>query len=152
MPRDHESPVALRVRRLRPEAQVPRRASAGSSGLDLVACLPERGAIELSPDPTRIPTGIAIELPFGYDAQVRPRSGLAAQGVMVAFGTVDADYRGELLVTMYVYGSRPSFMIHHGDRIAQLVIARLAPVEIVETDELSRTERGAGGFGSTGRA
>lgn len=147
----HRQTVALKVRRLRPEARLPERASAGSSGLDLFACLPDMGSLALTPDPLRVPTGIAIEIPEGYDAQVRPRSGLASQGVMVAFGTVDADYRGEVLVTMYVYGARTTYTLHDGDRIAQLVIARLAPVEVVDAERLSATERGEGGFGSTGR-
>ncbi len=147
---DAMRPIILKVQRLRPNALLPRRASAGASGLDLFACLPRHEPVEVGPDPTLIPTGIAIEIPPGYDAQVRPRSGLAAQGVMVAFGTVDADYRGELFVTMYVYGSRRSFAISDGDRIAQLVIARLAPLNIVEADALSPTARGAGGHGSTG--
>jgi dUTP pyrophosphatase len=147
---DADAAIPLKVLRLRPDAELPRRASTGASGLDLFACLPDGGPLHLSPDPTLVPTGIAIEIPPGYDAQVRPRSGLTARGVMVAFGTVDADYRGELLVTMYVYGSRGSFTVNHGDRIAQLVIARLAQIDVCEVDELSSTERGAGGHGSTG--
>lgn len=145
-----EQPVPFKVQLLRPGAQPPRRASAGASGFDLFACLGEAGTIELSPDPTLIPTGIAIELPPGYEAQVRPRSGLAMQGVLVAFGTIDADYRGEILVTMYVYGSRTSYSVRNGDRIAQLVVARVPDVEIQQVEELSPTERGSGGFGSTG--
>lgn len=150
MPNNPPPFVPLKVRRLRPEALLPRRASAAASGLDLFACMPGGASVELSSDPTLIRTGIAIEVPPGYDAQVRPRSGLAAQGVMVAFGTVDADYRGELLVTMYTYGSRTAFPVNHGDRIAQLVIMQLAPVEVMEVDELSPTERGTAGHGSTG--
>ena len=147
---DPAPPVNVKVRRLRPEAIVPRRASAAASGFDLFACLPAAGPVQVWADPVLIPTGIAIEVPPGYDAQVRPRSGLTAQGVMVALGTIDADYRGELFVTMYTYGARASFSISHGDRIAQLVITPLPPVEIAEVDELSPTERGAGGHGSTG--
>ncbi len=91
-----------------------------------------------------------MELPPGYDAEVRPRSGLARRGVLVAHGTIDADYRGELLVTMYTIGSASGFTISHGDRIAQLVISRLADVEVQEAETLSDTARGAGGHGSTG--
>jgi dUTP pyrophosphatase len=137
------------VQRLRAGARLPHRATPSASGLDLFACLPAE-TIQLSRDPTLVPTGIAIEVPPGYDVQVRPRSGLAAKGVMVAFGTVDADYRGELFVNMYLTGSRDSFTIHDGDRIAQLVVARLAPLRVVAVDELQPSERGDGGFGSTG--
>lgn len=98
-----------------------------------------------------MPAGIAIEFPPGYDVQVRPRSGLSAKGVGVALGTIDADYRGELLVTMWTFGDTETHEIRNGDRIAQLVIAQLAPVEIVEAAELAPTDRGGAGHGSTGR-
>ena len=150
MPEDEGSVSPLKVQRLRPEARLPVRASACASGLDLFACIPHAGPVELSADPTLVPTGIAIEVTPGCDVQIRPRSGLTAQGVMAAFGTIDADYRGELFVTMYVYGSKRSFAVNHGERIAQLVIARLAPVEVVEADQLSPTQRGSRGHGSTG--
>ncbi len=150
MASDHAAEISLNVRRLRPDALLPRRASSGASGFDLYACIPDAGRVELSADPTLIPTGIAIEIPTGYDVQIRPRSGLTARGVLAAFGTIDADYRGELFVTMYVYGSRLSFVVSHGERIAQLVVARLAPLAVVEVERLSSTERGEGGHGSTG--
>ena len=140
----------LKVQRLRPEARLPVRATASASGLDLFACLEDPAGLLLGPDPILVPTGIALEIPPGFDAQVRPRSGLSKRGVGVAFGTVDSDYRGELLVTMYVFGSRDSFRIQHGDRIAQLVLSRLAELPVVEADELSPTARGSGGHGSTG--
>lgn len=98
-----------------------------------------------------MPAGIAIEFPPGYDVQVRPRSGLSAKGVGVTLGTIDADYRGELLVTMWTFGDTETHEIRNGDRIAQLVIAQLAPVEIVEAAELAPTDRGDAGHGSTGR-
>ncbi|MCS7276656.1 MAG: dUTP diphosphatase [Dehalococcoidia bacterium] len=139
----------LRVKRLRPGARLPSRATEGSAGLDLYACL--EGELTLGPDPVLVPTGIAIELPPGYEAQVRPRSGLSAQGVAVAFGTIDADYRGEVLVTMYTVGTRPPYTVRHGDRIAQLVVARVEAPRIEEAEELSPTGRGPGGHGSTGR-
>jgi len=139
----------LKVQRLHAEARLPARATPGASGLDLYACLPD-GDVALGPDPVRVPTGIAIEFPAGYDAQVRPRSGLSLQGVGVSFGTIDSDYRGEVLVTMWVFGSRTEHRVRHGDRIAQLVIARLAELPVVEVDALTRTERGASGHGSTG--
>jgi dUTP pyrophosphatase len=91
-----------------------------------------------------------MEIPAGFDATIRPRSGLGARGVNVVFGTIDSDYRGELLVSMYVFGSRTEFTIQHGDRIAQLVISRLGDVALCEVDSLTPTERGTGGHGSTG--
>ena len=139
----------LKVQRLHPEAQLPTRATAGASGLDLYACLPD-GELTLSPDPVRVSTGLAIEIQPGYDAQVRPRSGLSLKGVGVAFGTIDSDYRGEVLVTMWVFGSRTEHRVRHGDRIAQLVVTRLATVSIEEVDAVSGSERGAKGHGSTG--
>jgi len=143
-------PIRIRVQLLRPGARMPSRASVGASGFDLHACL-EDGPIAVGPDPVRVPTGIAIEAPAGCDVQVRPRSGLAAEGVMVTFGTVDADYRGELLVTMYTTGTRGPHQVRDGDRIAQLVVGRLAAVEWQAVGELSSSERGGSGHGSTGR-
>ena len=101
--------------------------------------------------PQTVPTGIAIAFPRGFDAQVRPRSGLFRRGVGAAFGTIDSDYRGELLVTMWTFGETEVYELRHHDRIAQLVFAVLAPVELVEAVELSATSRGDGGHGSTGR-
>jgi dUTP pyrophosphatase len=142
--------AVLKVQRLRPDARLPVRATAGSSGLDLVACLEEPDGLLLGRDPVLVPTGIALEIPTGFDAQIRPRSGLSARGVGVALGTIDSDYRGEVLVTMYVFGSQESFRIRHGDRIAQLVLSRLAELPVMEAEELSPTARGGGGHGSTG--
>jgi dUTP pyrophosphatase len=139
----------IKIMRLRPEARVPERGTEGAAGRDLYACQPD-GEISLTPDPVLVPTGVAIEIPLGYDAQVRPRSGLSLKGVGVAFGTIDADYRGEVLVTMFVYGTRGEHVVAHGDRIAQLVIARLADLPVVEVDALSDSARGARGHGSTG--
>lgn len=140
--------VTLKVRRLRPNARLPVRATPHSTGLDLFACLTE--PVELTADPVLIPTGIAIEVPAGYDVQVRPRSSLSARGVGVAFGTIDSDYRGEVLVTVYRFGTQPH-RVEPGDRIAQLVVSRLADVTVEEVTELTPTERGTGGHGSTGR-
>lgn len=142
-------PITLKVKRLRPEAKLPLRATEGASGLDLYACLPD-GDVTLGPDPVRVNTGVAIECPAGYDAQIRPRSGLSLKGVGVAFGTIDSDYRGELLVTMWAFGSKTEHTISHGDRIAQLVIAPLAEAAIVEVTELNESVRGSSGHGSTG--
>jgi dUTP pyrophosphatase len=141
----------LKVKRLRPEAQLPSRATTGATGFDLYACIDNGDSIQLNPTPKLIGTGIAIEVPPGYDAQIRPRSGLSAKGVGVTLGTVDSDYRGEVMVTMYMLTPSSSFEIKPGDRIAQLVIHKLADVKVIETTELSTTERGTGGHGSTGR-
>jgi dUTP pyrophosphatase len=143
----------VRLRRL-PHAQdlpLPAYASAGSSGLDLLAAVPS--AVTLEPGERRlVPTGCALELPPGFEAQVRPRSGLALKhGVTVlnAPGTIDSDYRGEVGVILVNHGSEP-FVIQRGERIAQLVLARVERLEWQVAEELGETGRGSGGFGSTG--
>ena len=131
---------------------VPAYATALSAGMDLRACL--ESPITLGPlERALVPTGLFIALPPGFEAQVRPRSGLAAkQGVTVLNtpGTIDADYRGEIKVILVNLSNTP-FEIVPGERIAQMVVARHERVEWEETDSLDETERGAGGFGSTGR-
>ncbi|MFA5375250.1 MAG: dUTP diphosphatase [Dehalococcoidia bacterium] len=143
--------MELKVKKLRPEAQLPRRATLSSTGLDLFACISVDNTVRLDSTPRLIGTGIAIEFPPGYDVQIRPRSGLSLKGVGVTLGTVDSDYRGEVMVTMYMLTPGVSFDIKNGDRIAQLVIHKLADAKVIETTELSATERGTGGHGSTGR-
>ncbi len=140
--------AVLRVQRLRPDARLPERATPGSTGYDLYAFLDED--LVVGQEPMLVPTGIAIEAPPGYDVQVRPRSGLSSKGVQVTFGTIDSDYRGEVLVTMYVLPYREPHTIRPGDRIAQLVVARTAEVVIEEAEALSASRRGAGSHGSTG--
>jgi dUTP pyrophosphatase len=140
----------LKVKRLRPEAKLPSRATMGATGFDLYACIDGGGSIQLDPTPKLIGTGIALEVPPGYDAQIRPRSGLSLKGVGVTLGTVDSDYRGEVMVTMYMLTLGVGFEIKHGDRVAQLVIHKLPDVKIIESAELSSTKRGTGGHGSTG--
>jgi dUTP pyrophosphatase len=142
-------PFALNVMRLHPDAQLPARATDGASGLDLYAYVPE-GALTLGIDPVRVHTGVALEFPRGYDVQVRPRSGLSLKGVGASFGTIDSDYRGEVLVTMWVFGSRSEYIVRHGDRIAQLLVAKLAELTVVEVETLAASSRGASGHGSTG--
>jgi len=142
----------LRVKRMYPDARLPQRATEGSTGLDLFAYIKKSGRITLEEKPKLVGTGIAVEVPRGYDVQIRPRSGLSARGVVAALGTVDSDYRGELLVTMYTLGRGSSFEIRHGDRIAQLVVGKLADLPVEEAEELSGTERGPQGHGSTGMA
>ena len=131
--------------------QLPTYATEQSAGMDLTAALEE--AIEIGPgERMLIPTGLTIELPEGYEAQIRPRSGLALKhGVTVlnSPGTVDADYRGEIGVILANLGQQ-EFTVERGMRIAQMVIAKHATVEWEIADELSETERGSGGFGSTG--
>jgi dUTP pyrophosphatase len=133
---------------------LPTYQSALAAGLDLLAAVPEDAPVILAPGKyALIPTGLAIALPPGYEAQVRPRSGLAAKhGVTVlnAPGTVDADYRGEICVLLINHGDSP-FAVRRGERIAQMVIASVARAELVQTPSLPATDRGSGGFGSTGR-
>ncbi|MFA5056449.1 MAG: dUTP diphosphatase [Dehalococcoidia bacterium] len=143
--------MELKVKKLRPDAQLPRRATPLSTGLDLFACTGVDDAVRLDSTPKMIGTGIAVEFPPGYDIQIRPRSGLSSKGVGVTLGTIDSDYRGEVMVTMYMMTPGAGFEIRHGDRIAQMVIHKLADVDIIEATGLSPTERGVGGHGSTGR-
>ena len=143
--------IALKVKLLRESARLPRRATPSATGLDLYACIEAPGYIDLGPDVALVPAGVAIEFPAGFEAQIRPRSGLSREGVNVILGTIDADYRGELLVSMHTFGSRENYRVHDGDRIAQLIISRLADITVVAVEELSPTERGGGGHGSTGR-
>jgi len=133
---------------------LPAYQSVHAAGLDLLAAVPDGSPLILAPGRhALVPTGLTIALPPGYEAQVRPRSGLAAKhGVTVlnAPGTVDADYRGEIGVLLINHGEAP-FAIHRGERIAQMVIAAVVRAEFALASELSATERGSGGFGSTGR-
>ena len=147
--------VTLELKRLEHGRDLPLPAyqSVLAAGLDLLAAVD--GTITLAPGARAlVPTGLAMALPAGFEAQVRPRSGLAAKhGVTVLNtpGTIDADYRGEVKVILINLGDAP-FEISRGDRIAQMVIAPVLQADIVEVEVLSETERGSGGFGSTGRA
>ena len=131
---------------------LPRYESAAAAGMDLRAYLPE-GPVTLRPlERALIKTGLFMELPEGYEAQVRPRSGLALKRgltVLNSPGTIDADYRGEVCVIL-VNLSQEDFVVADGERIAQMVIARCEQAEVVEVKELTDTERGTGGFGHTG--
>ena len=134
------------------ELPLPAYATEGAAGMDLLAAIESEivvapGAIEA------VPTGIALALPNGFEAQVRPRSGLAARhGITVtnAPGTIDEDYRGEIKVLLVNLGDEP-YTLESGERVAQLVVAPVTRVSILEVEELDETPRGAGGFGSTGR-
>ena len=133
---------------------LPAYQSAHAAGLDLLAAVPDDAPMVLAPGKhALVPTGLVIALPPGFEAQVRPRSGLAAKhGVTVlnAPGTVDADYRGEIGVLLINHGDLP-FTIRRGERIAQMVIAPVTRAELTAVPQLSSTDRGSGGFGSTGR-
>jgi dUTP pyrophosphatase len=148
-------PITLELKRLEHGRDLPLPAyqSVLAAGLDLLAAVD--GKMTLAPGARAlVPTGLAMALPAGYEAQVRPRSGLAAKhGVTVLNtpGTIDADYRGEVKVILINLGEDP-FEISRGDRIAQMVIAPVLQADIVEVEVLSETERGTGGFGSTGRS
>jgi dUTP pyrophosphatase len=148
--------IRVDVRRL-PHGEglaLPTYQTAHAAGLDLLAAVPADTPLVLAPGRhALVPTGLSIALPSGYEAQIRPRSGLAAKhGVTVlnAPGTVDADYRGEVGVLLINHGEVP-FTIRRGERIAQMVIAQVARAELAAAAALPETDRGSGGFGSTGR-
>jgi dUTP pyrophosphatase len=150
------SPLKIAIRQL-PHGEglaLPAYHSTHAAGLDLLAAVPEEAPLVLAPGKhALVPTGLAIALPEGFEAQIRPRSGLAARhGVTVlnAPGTVDADYRGEIAVILVNHGADP-FTIHRGERIAQMVIASVTRAELVPALWLPESDRGSGGFGSTGR-
>lgn len=146
----------LLMQRLSPRATLPAYQTPGSAGLDLAACLPE-GTPSITIEPGNIvivPTGWALAIPAGHEGQVRPRSGLATKhGITVpnAPGTIDSDYRGELRVALINLGKTP-FVLDHGMRMAQLVIAPVSQVRCEEVPSLDTTRRATGGFGSTGLA
>jgi dUTP pyrophosphatase len=141
----------VRFQRLRPTALLPRYMSAGAAGLDLASAADD--PITLAPGArAAVPTGLAFEIPPGFEGQVRPRSGLARKhgiGLPNAPGTIDSDYRGEVMVLLVNLGSEP-YVVQPGDRVAQLVIAPVTVAELEEVAALSETKRGDGGFGHTG--
>lgn len=147
------NPLPVRIRRVREgKNPLPRYATAHSAGMDLLADV----AVPLTLLPGEralIPTGIAIALPDGYEAQIRPRSGLALRhGISLVNtpGTIDPDYRGEIGIILINHGTEP-FTVNPGDRIAQMLFARFERAQLAEVTELSETARGEGGFGHTGR-
>ena len=143
--------VSIQVRRLRADATLPAYMSPSAAGMDLSAAVDE--AITLEPGQrTAVGTGLAVALPPGYEAQVRPRSGLALRSgltVVNAPGTIDADYRGEIKVLLINLGDAP-VEINTGDRVAQLVVAPVVQAQLEEVESLPNSQRGGGGFGSTG--
>jgi len=132
---------------------LPAYETALAAGMDLRAALPDDAPLTLAPMArAMVPTGLTIALPAGYEAQVRPRSGLAARNGVTCLntpGTIDADYRGEVKVILINLGAEP-FVIKRGERVAQMVIAPVVRAELVAVTTLSATARGSGGFGSTG--
>lgn len=143
--------MKVSVKKLRPEAKLPTYGSEFAAGADLYACLDE--AVTIQPQETRkIPTGIAMEIPMGYVGLVYGRSGLACKLNLAPankVGVVDCDYRGELLVFLHNHGTVPQ-TVEPGERVAQIVLTPYLTADYFETDELSETVRGSGGFGSTG--
>lgn len=132
-------------------AIIPEYKSVGAAGCDVCAFLSEPLVLEPG-EYAAIPTGLSMEIPVGFEVQVRPRSGLAAKNgitVLNSPGTIDSDYRGEVKIILINHGNSP-FAINNGDRIAQLVVASVSSAIFVEVDSLSETDRGQGGFGSTG--
>ncbi len=149
------SEVLVRITRVDPTREdVPLPSYATEHAADMDVCAAVEDELIIHPGETLlVPTGFAIALPHGFEAQVRPRSGLALKhqiGVLNAPGTIDADYRGEVKVILTNFG-RKEFIVRRGDRIAQMVIARYSRASWDEVDALDATERGAGGFGHTGR-
>ena len=133
---------------------LPAYETADAAGMDLRAAVPDGEPMTLKPgERAMVPTGLTIALPALHEAQVRPRSGLAAKHGVTCLnspGTIDADYRGEVKVILINHGQEP-FVIKRGERIAQMVIAPVTRAELVQVETLDETQRGAGGFGSTGR-
>lgn len=148
----HVDAVVVRLQRLRDDAATPRYMTPGAAGADLCAAIDT--PLTLAPGERRlVPTGIAIELPAGFEAQVRPRSGLALRhgvGLLNTPGTIDADYRGEIQVLLVNWGQQP-FRLERGERIAQLVVAPVTRAAWEVVASLAATSRGDGGFGHTGR-
>ena len=143
--------LRVRIKRLRPDATLPRYMSSHAAGMDLAAAVDEPITLAAR-ERASVGTGIAISLPEGYEAQIRPRSGLATRHGITLLnspGTIDADYRGEIRVILINHGSE-AVTIRAGDRIAQMIVGPVTRVDWIEVDELDVTERGGGGFGHTG--
>lgn len=140
----------VKIQKLRETAEIPAYQTVHSAGADIYACLDSEMVLKPA-EITMVPTGFSMEIPEGFEAQVRPRSGLAAKGVTVANapGTIDSDYRGEVKVILVNLG-KTEFTIRHHDRIAQMIVAPVSRAKYEIAEELSETKRGAGGFGSTG--
>jgi len=147
--------LRLKFFRLRPELTadipLPCYMTPQAAGMDLYAAV-ETDLVLKSGEIRLVPTGLAMALPVGFEAQIRPRSGLAVKygiGIINSPGTIDADYRGEILVSLINFG-KSEFIVHHGDRIAQMVIQKVYQVKLLPVEVLDETERNTGGFGHTG--
>ena len=144
--------VRVLIKRLNPSVQLPSYKTNGASGMDLMAFIEK--PIELKPGKScLVPTGLSVAFPEEYEIQIRPRSGLAAKNnitVLNTPGTIDSDYRGELKIILFNHGNE-NFLINNSDRIAQMVLTPIIKMKLQETDELPKTVRGEGGFGSTGK-
>ena len=147
--------VEIKIKRLNPEFDdipVPSYATSGSAGMDVRAAVKDEIIIEKN-SITLIPTSLSVEIPHGYEIQVRPRSGLAANhgiGILNSPGTIDSDYRGEIKIIMINLG-KGKFTIKRGDRIAQLVVSKVFTANLIPSDDLNHSQRGKGGFGHTGK-
>ena len=147
--------VDIKIKRLNPEFDdipIPSYATSGSSGMDVRAAVKDEIIVEKN-SITLVPTNLSVEIPQGYEIQVRPRSGLAANhgiGILNSPGTIDADYRGEIKIIMINLG-KEKFTIKRGDRIAQLVVSKVFTANLIQSDDLNHSKRGKGGFGHTGK-
>ena len=144
--------VKVLVKRLDPKVKLPEYKTSGSSGMDLMACLDS--PIKIAPNSVKlISTGLSIAIPEDLEIQIRPRSGLAAKsniGVLNAPGTIDSDYRGELKIILFNHGNK-DFIVNNNDRVAQMVLTPVLKMELEEVDQLPKSIRRSGGFGSTGK-
>ena len=144
--------VKVLIKKLNPSVQLPSYKTSGASGMDLMAFIEE--PIELKPGTScLVPTGLSLAFSKEYEIQIRPRSGLAAKNnisILNTPGTIDSDYRGELKIILFNHGSQ-NFMIKNNDRVAQMVLVPIIKMELEETNELPKTIRGEGRFGSTGK-
>ena len=145
--------VNVKIKKLDPKVKIPEYKTKGSSGLDIKAFINKK--IIIKPKTSMlIPTGISLDIPEGCEIQIRPRSGLAAKSnisVLNTPGTIDSDFRGEIKVILFNHGNA-DFFVNNGDRIAQIVLMPILKIKFEEVDELNSTNRGEGGFGSTGNA
>ena len=149
----NECEVEVKIKKLYPDAQIPTRGSAAAAGWDLYAYLPDKSSIVISPHTTvKIETGIAMAIQNGYEGEIRPRSGIATKRALApinAPGTVDADYRGPVIVALHNY-SEVIQTVDHSERIAQILFNKVPTAALTLVYELDDTDRGEGGFGSTG--
>jgi len=144
--------VKVLVKKLDSSVKLPEYKTSGSSGMDLMAFI--KNPIKIAPGTVElIPTGLSIAIPEDLEIQIRPRSGLAAKssiGVLNTPGTIDSDYRGELKIILFNHGEK-DFVVNNNDRVAQMVLTPILKMELEEVDQLPKTIRGSGGFGSTGK-